>query len=283
MMILLSAVARAACPSTSGDVFLIAERAEAAFQELDRDKFRIVTDLLVAEVACVREQLPRDLVARIHRIEGLRAFVDGDPNRAQAAFASARGIEPSYRFPEALVPLDHPVQQHYLVVDPHHAPLAAVPPPADGRIEVDGRVGDGLPETRPAVVQWIRTDGSVPRSMYRWPGVALFEYPSAPQSATAPTLPPPLAPSRAPRTREARTNPPPTSRPLAVASGVGLVAAGALLGVSASSRAAYFSPDATVGELDSLRARTNDLYWASVGVGAVGLGLGATALVVHRW
>lgn len=271
MLYLLSALAEAACPSTSEDVVLSIEKAEGAFRDLDVVLFRRETDGLTLEVGCLHEHLPREVIARIHRVEGLRAFVDGDTDRAVGAFASARVIEPSYRFPETLVPVDHPVQGQYLAGDPGLVPRVALLPPAEGRLEIDGRVEPGLPEDRPAVVQWIRDDGSVPESVYHWPGGPVFAYPGAPIGA--PGDAPPLLMTSSRR----------TSRTIAVVAGAVLATAGGLYTGAAISRGQYFADDATTGDLDPLRAQTNSLFWGAVGVGAVGLGLGGVAVVAHRW
>jgi hypothetical protein len=270
MVHLLSALAIAACPSTSADAFLVLERAEAAFQTLDLPAFRTETDAIAATVGCLREQLPRDLIARVHRVEGLRAFVDGDQTRAAGAFAAARAIEPSYRFPETLVPADHPVQVQYLATDPGLVPRAPMLPPVDGRLEIDGRAETGLPEDRPAVVQWIRADGSVPNSVYHWAGGPVFPYPTAPLPVVG--LPAPAAE----RVRH-------TSRPLSIAAGALVATASGLFAGAAVSRGQYFADDATPAELEDLRGQTNGLFWGSVGAGAAGLGLGVAAVAVHRW
>lgn len=270
MLWFLSSVASAACPSSSVDVLLAVEHAEASFIALDLEAFRRTTDSLDVELSCLTDSLPREVIARVHRMEGLRAFVDGNQDKAVAAFASARAIQPNYRFPEAMVPRGHPVSQRYDEQDPSDGGARPLPPPADGSIQVDGRPASALPTTRPSVVQWHRADGSIPDSRYLWPGGEMFDYPTASRTPLQ-TAPPVLD-------RPARS-----SRPLAIASGVALVGAAGLYAVAATSRSQYFDDAATADDLDALRARTNNTFYGSVGLGAVGLGLGASAVVVGRW
>ncbi|MEQ1569501.1 MAG: hypothetical protein ABMA64_27945, partial [Myxococcota bacterium] len=177
MILLFATAAEGACPATSEDLLLALERAEASFRSLDLDGFRAATDEAAAQIDCVTDVMPRPVIARLHRVEGLRAFVDGDAVRASAAFASARAIEPAYQFPEALVPADHPVRSRYAQQDPASGGATPLDRPLEGQVEVDGRPNEPLPNTRPSVVQWVLGDGSLGTTQYTWPGDPLFEYP----------------------------------------------------------------------------------------------------------
>jgi len=270
MSLLLAALAQAACPATSADLLVSLEDAEAAFGGLDLAGFRAATDVAAEQVGCASEVLPRTLVARLHRAQGLRAFVDGDAAKATAAFASARAIEPGYQFPEALVPAEHPVRERYVQQDPASGGATPIPPPVDGVIEVDGRPEDPLPNTRPAVVQYRSMLNGVEASAYRWPGAPLFEYPVS--DGTVTTVSPP------PSVREART-----SIPLVVGSAVALGLSGGAYALAAGAHDAYYAEGVTPGELNQLRSRANGLFFTSVGAGVAGLGLGVGAVVVGKW
>ena len=64
-------------------------------------------------LACVSEPVPRNVAAAVHRMTGLRGFVDRDPDRSTKAFAAGRYLEPAYKFPATLVPEGHPVLRDY--------------------------------------------------------------------------------------------------------------------------------------------------------------------------
>lgn len=266
MWFLFAIAARGECPADSADVLTALQEAEAGFGALDLERFRSASDAAVTEVDCLEEALPRSVVARLHRVSGLRAFVDDDPASAAAAFASARAIEPEYLFPETLVPAGHPVHERYGAQDPTSGG-SPVPLPADGRIEVDGRPGAALPETRPSVVQWVRSDGSVTESRYLGPGMQLFDYALAETSVVVPRP-----------TRRSRT-----SVPMAIGAGVLMAATAVTYGIGLDARSRYFDPDVALEELDPLRARTNTAFSGSVGLGSAGLALGVGALWVGRW
>lgn len=270
MLLLLAAFAQAACPATSADLLVSLEDAEAAFGGLDLAAFRAATDAAAEQVGCVGDVLPRPLVARLHRAQGLRAFVDGDVVKATAAFASARAIEPGYQFPEALVPAEHPVRERYVQQDPASGGATPLDAPVDGVIEVDGRPGDPLPTTRPAVVQYRSMVAGVQDSLYHWPGAPLFDYPVA-DGRVATDAPPPL---------ERRSH---ASIPLVVGAAVALGVSGGAYAVASGAHDAYYAAETQPADLEGLRARTNGFFLTSVGAGVAGVGLGLGAVVVGKW
>ena len=107
--------ARAACPSpsTAVDIIEAAEASAEAYRNADLLEFVKTTTRLEAGVPCLAEPLPRNVVAQVHRMMGLRAFVDQKTEKAEQAFGAARGIEPAYRFPETMVPPGHPIMNAY--------------------------------------------------------------------------------------------------------------------------------------------------------------------------
>lgn len=267
MFALFVAVAAAACPATSADVQTALEDAEVAFGGMDLAAFRAATDRATEEVGCLSDALPRSLAARLHRAEGLRAFVDNDVVKATAAFASARAIEPRYEFPEALVPAEHPVRERYVQQDPGSGGEKVLAAPADGQIEVDGRPGAARPSARPVVAQWVKGDGSIPASAYLWPETPMFPYPvgSAGEAKEV-------------STRKART-----SIPLAIGAGVAAAAAGGTWLVSNAAHGAYYGDEVTPKDLETLRSTTNTYFFTSVGTGIAAVGLGVGAVVVGKW
>ena len=278
MWLLFLQAAFAACPATSGDLVASVEVAEAAFGALDVAAFRAATNKVTAEANCLADSASRPVVARLHRIEGLRAFVDGDTARADQAFAAARAIEPAYVFPEALVPDGHPVRVRYTALPPQPGGTTALPSPTSGYLTVDARTSRDRPADRPTLLQVVGDDGGVRTSTYLWPGDPLPAYPAS-AVATGTSPPPTDTPRQAPRTAE-RKGP---NLPLAVAAGASLAVAGGTMGLAASSHAAYYADDARPAELEGLRARTNTFYLTSVGTGVLGVGLGVGAVLAGRW
>lgn len=274
MLFLLLSVARAGCPATSADILVALEEAEATFATMAIDGFRAATDRVAADSACIAETLPRPMIARLHRAYGLRAFVDGDTTKAVQAFAAARSIEPAYEFPEALVPPDHPVRARYIAQDPASGGETALPVPEVGSLLVDGRAGAPRPVTRPALFQVQETSGLVAASGYRWPGEPLFEYPVG-----QPDRELTVAPRSEPRVERKMG----ASVPLVIAGGVSLVASGALLGLSASSHAAYYDDGVAPKDLESLRSQTNGFYFGFIGTGVAAVGLGLGAVIAGSW
>lgn len=278
MWLLFLQAAFAACPATSGDLVASVEAAEAAFAALDVAAFRAATNKVTAEANCLADSASRPVVARLHRIEGLRAFVDGDTARADQAFAAARAIEPAYTFPEALVPEGHPVRVRYTALSPQPGGSTALPSPTSGYLTLDARSSRDRPADRPALLQVVGDDGGVRASAYLWPGDPPPSYDSAAAVAVAPPPVPPTA-TKDPTPRE-RKGP---NLPLAVAAGASLAVAGGTMGLAAGSHAAYYAEDARPADLDGLRARTNGLYLTSVGTGVLGVGLGVGAVLAGRW
>ncbi len=226
------------------------DQAEAAWTALDLEGFRRAADDLSGALPCLQGPLDVDQAARVHRLQGMRAFVQNDTERAELAFAAARRLRPGEGLPAALAPAQHPIRKHFSAL-----PIDDVGDTAlDARFawQVDGREAELRPSRMPTVVQQRTADGAVSRSWYLWPGEAPLV--AAPTGGIG--------------------------RWLALGGGVALAAAGGTyLGAVATERR-YWSSDTPRSELDGLRSRTNGLVWTSAALGAVGLGLGGATLAV---
>ncbi|MFZ5480722.1 MAG: hypothetical protein ACOZNI_28435 [Myxococcota bacterium] len=171
--------AHAACEraATEGDLDALAGAAERAYAELDEPGFRAATSGIDAGLACVGEVLSPELIARLHRVEGLGAWLAKKADRTTLAFAAAKVAQPAYRFPDWL-PAASPERAAYErapTTQPDRVPL---PPPADGRLYVDGIAMPDRPATWPYVLQVV-DDAGVPRtSAYLWPDEPLPAYPA---------------------------------------------------------------------------------------------------------
>lgn len=246
---LLPTLARAAdCErATLGtDVLATLDAAEAAYARVDVEAFEAAVVQARAEVSCLQEAVTPAVAAQLHRLEGLSAFVEDARDRAVTAFAAARSLEPDYSFPSTVVPPGNPVIDQYLA-RPATSATERLPPPADGKLRLDGRPGEDRPLELPVLLQVIDPEGRPGVTAYLWPGDAL---PYTPGRTGSP----------------ARTG-------LRIG-GVGLAAAGLVtlaVGATTGPRGA--------ADLDAgfAAARRND---ALVGVGSTLLGVGGASLGV---
>jgi len=261
----------AECPEPASTVSLGAtlDRAEASYGDLDLDAFDEAVDSLRAQVPCLDEVVPSPLVASVHRFEGLKAFVDGAPDRSRRAFAAARSLEPAYRFPRSVVPEGNPVLDDYEAMDPEaDGATATVAAPAVGSFRFDGRVGAQRPTQFPTLYQRLGGDGEVVASAYLWPSMPLPPYEVAPAS-------PEGSEGLSQGARVARIG-------LLAGAGAAAVTSGVLYGLAAQQHARFDDPSTPYVELESARRATNTLA-AGSGVSAlvaVGAGVGGVLVGV---
>lgn len=265
LLLLAAPPVHASCPSTATAVSMSLGAAEAAFAAMDDGALAAAVAQAEADAGCLGERPAPSVIARLHRAEGLRAFVAGDMEGAQRAFAAARALEPDYSFPPDLIPAGHPLLAAYTALPPAPADTTTLAAPAAGHLELDGQTGVHRPEDRPVLVQLLDRQDVVQASTYLKPGEALFDYALAsPPAARAPS---PRGPTR----------------PLAVASGVALLGAGVLYGLAYDAHSDYDAlPDRAPG-LEAARNRTNGLFAGSVAAGTVALGTGLGAVVTGVW
>jgi hypothetical protein len=239
-------------PLTAADLGLLLDDAEAAWIRLDPTAFTAATDDLAGRVLCLADEPDRALVARYHRVQGLRAFLVRDEERAERAFASARRIEPAAHLPTTLVPEGNPIQAAYSALPLDAVVLEPVPAPASGGLWFDGAAARERPANVPTLFQWRGSDGAIAATAYVWPGEPLPAYPVGPGSRSG------------------------ARRTLLLAAAAGeLVAAGLYVGAVVN-HAAFEDRDTRVDALDGLAARANGFNAAAIGVGIAG---GATAVV----
>ncbi|TNE86429.1 MAG: hypothetical protein EP330_22065 [Deltaproteobacteria bacterium] len=163
----------------------------------------------------------------MHRLEGLRQFLERDEGAAQAHFAVAKRLDGAYTWPTSLLPARHQVREVYdaAVEQGASAELAA---PAAGALYLDGQADRIRVDGSPTVFQHLGGDAA--QTVFVGPSQALPEY-----ALPAPPAPEPIpAPVVSTTTHKAR---PPVAGVSLVASGVVL---GAVAGVQfARSRAGY--------------------------------------------
>ncbi len=255
--------AQDACPTTPSRTTLELtaqlEAAERSYRNADVEGFVAAAEQIDAVLPCIAEVVPRSLIARVHRTNGMRAFVDRDPDAATDAFAGAKSIEPDYAFPSDMVPEQHPMAALYRDA-PETATTSPSPRPLDGSLLFDGRRSLDRPYTRATLLQRVVDDEVVATWMLR-PGQPTPDYPVW--------------------TEEAAKKGFGTSKILLVGAGVAALAAGGTYLAAGSNRSAYLN--GPVEHKDALRSRTNALVITSAGVGAAAVGLGTGAVLVGRW
>lgn len=152
------------------------DKAETAYGSLDLDGFMGSSDLLRTDLPCLGEPMTRVVAERIHRIEGLRGYLDGDRRAASQSFAAARALNPDYSFPDTLVPAGYPEFELYNALDLTLGSTSKVDPMIDGYVLLDGKVGNDRPTDWPTIVQVINEDGDVVVTKYVRPGEPMPSY-----------------------------------------------------------------------------------------------------------
>ena len=168
---LVATPAAAGCEERS-DVASLTEtldRIDAAYATADSVAFSEAMKALGPQLDCSSEILPRSLIARIHRAQGLVAFTAQDSMRLSQAFAAAKSIDPDYLFPETFIPPSHPLARMYMETEP--APdTVPIAPPREGFLLLDGEAVTVRPTQRAVVVQHILDRNQVAFTRYLLPG-----------------------------------------------------------------------------------------------------------------
>jgi len=262
--------------TTTADLASLLERAQASYGDLDVDGFNASMDEARTVLPCLKDGVTRHQAAELHRFEGLKGFLDGNPAQSTIAFAAARTIEPEYEFPETLVPAGNPVRDDYTAIDTAVGKTDELPPRAAGWIQIDGRQGLARSTAFPALIQLFDDGGSVESTDYLGPKDAMPEYEVMVAPEPSPADPKPMpGPSSATRSK--------AKVPLLVGAGAGLAASAAIYGGALASHSAYYGDNATLDNIDGLQKQTNTLVIASGATAAVSVGVGVTALFVARW
>jgi len=249
-------------PTATDDVVATVQIIEEALARADSARFASAQHDLAEQVACLEELLPRSTVAAVHRMRGLLAFTERDPEEARTAFAAARALAPDYALPADLLPAGHPIRAAYDEASPTSAATEAVPPPLTGNAWIDGRIAAERPVGRSALLQLVGDDGRVRHTAYL--------------AVDAP-LPPYAIRAGGPGDRGDEGGP---SRPRTawlVGGGAAALVAGGLYATAATRRAAW--TDAPVEDKARMRQQTNTLAAISGVAAASAVGFGVVAIV----
>lgn len=269
-MLLFSTIAAAACPASVEAFSTRLTAAEDAFSSMMLEPFRVELAAIEAEIGCLEEKLEPLVVARLHRVRAMGAFLERDQPGAVAAFQGQRAADPELDLPEKYVE-QHPLRKLYVQAGETEDPRAPLEQVEGVQIWVDGHQATERPTARVALFQLTREQQLLGSQLL--PGGASLTVPKV-APAPAPAAVPPSDPSP---TRAKRV--PIASIGLGVAAGV---AAGSAIGLYASGRSAkarYDDPTTPFEDLDALRTKTNTRHFGAQILGASAVGLGAVAVI----
>ncbi len=261
--------------TTSGQVTLAIDGAESRFAARDKAGVLAFTEEATSAIPCLRDELGKALSARFHRVQGLRAFLDKDMEQATLWFAAARQVQPDAVLSESLVPAGHPLQSLYTTAA---APVdvESMPTPSDGRLRFDGSDISDRPLKRPTVFQYVNGAGVVQRSAVVQVGVPVpmdgIEMTSTPAARGR---------QSAPVARGNRV----TGIVLMSTSGAALLTSGVAFIKAHSLKKQYQDLGAGARSAELKQLYNANRTWVAISgiTGAVGVGLGVTAVFVGRW
>lgn len=176
---------------TSAELQLGLDEAEGHYQTRDKQGFLDAMARNDATLTCMRDPATPALSASLHRMVGLRAFLEREDEEAALAFAAARSLEPAYTFPTTVVPEQHPVQDLYERHDPDAGSAMVLAPTSDGHLRFDGHRAEVRSTSFPQLFQHLDSTGAVTTTVYLWPSASTPDYPVGKSPETA--LPKPLA------------------------------------------------------------------------------------------
>lgn len=145
--------------------------AERAFSEMNSGDLAIAAGDVRTRLVCIGERLDPEVLARVHRVEALSAYVTGNQGHVPVALAGVIGAEPGHDIPTSLVPEDHPIREQRrfatkLYKDGLPRPLMK---PESGWFEVDGDPNHVPTTSSASIIQQIDGQGMVVETRYLWP------------------------------------------------------------------------------------------------------------------
>jgi len=220
---------------------------------------------------CLSEPASPAFAARLHRIQGIAAFLKGDESDALPAFLAARLIEPGAPLLPGGGPSAGPIAEAYRTLNTSLASWEAVAAPADAELLLDGSADLERGVDLPVLFQLMPAEGA-PTVRYLPASAPLPEYSLAGASASV------AAPSE--------VDPPASGprRPMLFTGIGGVVASGVLYGLAWQANQDFedlrAQSDVTFADASAAQARVNRRSAAAVGGFGVSVALvgGAFAL-----
>lgn len=232
--------------------------AEAAYRDLDDTLFRdSVNEVAGILLPCAKDALPKELVARYHRLMALHLFTIGDSDNALLSAMSAKSVQPDEVWDEEMVPANHELRVAWDSVEPD-TKTRKVPEPKAGSLAFDGDHTRDRPRNLPTVAQVFNTSGLSERTYYLGPNESLPTYAAIPRQRNT----------------------------LLACSGGAVLLSGIGYGMAWSANASLYELAADTSNLedtlDGKRAQTNALTLLSGALLGVGAGCGTGAVLVGQ-
>ena len=283
------------CPRTfdTAQITDAATEAERAFGVLDHPAFLAARLDVGARIVCTTDLLAPGVVAKVHRVEVLGAYLDEQAVRVPQALAGLFAAEPGHQIPASLLPDGHPIRARVAsaMMALRDDPGVPVPTLTSGWVEADSVATKLAPTQRAAVFQQVDGQGKVVATHYRWPEEVDFAW-MAGQVTGAVSAAPAGAGSAASAAKVAGPAGPGSRRvPLIAISGASLLASGVMFALAAEGRAEFdatsalssaASEEERVGykeDLQKIQGRVNPLAYASYATAGVAVALGVVAMV----
>lgn len=155
LLLFLPAAWAAPCPAaaTGEDLVVMADRAQAAFAEMDGGGFDAAVGELRAALPCLAAPLSPVQAGRVHMTLGLDGYLARDTARSVPAFQAAQAADPTLD-PESWLSETHPLHQEWRFAKGLESPPPdEIAPPEGVRVYADGVETKALAPTRPAVLQ----------------------------------------------------------------------------------------------------------------------------------
>ena len=287
-----------------------------AYQDMDAGAFSTARATSSATLECLKEPITAEVALKYHLVDALDAFLVRDPDRAVLAFQAMLSIQPSYVLGPTLAPPDHPLRNQFQEARSRPpSKEASVMASPEVQLRVDGREATTRPSERPAILQWIRRDGSPLYTGYLpahtpIPGsvLAALSEERAPEPVVRATVPPPTpVPARPvapipPPVVEVRPVQPEPAFPLgrvALLAGTGgsALATGGILVAALKARKSWeqgtadcvlagaceADPEGALSGLDDQARRARTLGYAFQGCAVLTAGLGTWTLLTVQW
>lgn len=249
---------------------------ESGSIEQEPERFAAARDQVRLQLQCLAEPLAPSLMARLHRVEALSAWLAKDRERATTALAGVFAAEPAHAFSAELVPRGHPLldlvpEAKALAEKPGRAQFRTLPM---GWVEVDGAYQDSMPTARATLLQYVDTSGHVVETRYAWPGDRPADWlldASQPLLVAKPGKP------GAPAPRTAGIG---AGRAVLVGgAGVAAVATGVLTFLASTAHDRALDPAVPLPEAEDAKDQANALTFGYIGTSVATAGFGA-ALVL---
>lgn len=273
-------------PSRSSDINAAIRMGNDAFSEGDPEGFEVgVNDARLA-LGCLKNQIDTPTAAALHRLLGLYAFMLGEDHLSIVSFHAAAVLEPTVSLDSSIAPPGGPIDKKWVMGAAMPIPDLVPVENQDLIVYVDGFPQAGRRHDVPAIVQYMREDGSM-----AWSGVVAREEDLPTLGSVVPLVEavPAVAYESVGAVQVAGSINP--NKPLLASAGGTALVGGVFLAVGLAQRAAFERTVAecvnvgcqqSIDDFEAERSRVNTM--GVIGQSSLGLaaGLGAASLIV-RW